>query len=474
MEKEEFFDKYLDKMLLVVFIIVFLFSYSYKLGGFYYDIIPWVFFGGMFIAFASIIGILMFPLALIYQTLFYYKLQFLPMAFTSVFTLVIVGILAFMLIMKKEHIKKDTNMYLIITLGLAAFLSTTFNGLLIGIGNSEFTHYIEAVLIFFVITIMISSKKRLRLFNWMLLFAIGSLALRMYNHTYTYDYAILGFENNYLARVFSFYIPFFIGFFWAEREKYLKFIIVLVLAVTLQSITQLGSRATYLALGLTLPFLFLINYKKKSTWTFATLGIIFLLFFTPSNFFEDIESITYAKQGTESEEVSIQGRFLVAEQGWETFKEQPIIGYGVYPDRFENLMLQRYGWYKSGHNAFIIIAVQMGIFGLLAYLLLFGFSIYYCFKTMRATKKKDPYLYYLSQGTMFGVIALGINQAMLNNPWIPTAFIAFGLSSVLYYLAQAKTVGKFKVPKIVWYIALFIAILTIIFFFIFLVLNLIF
>ena len=75
MEKELFFDKYFDKIMVAIFIIIFLFSYSYVVGGYYYDIIPWIFFGGMLISLASVVGILMLPLALIYQTLFYSRIS---------------------------------------------------------------------------------------------------------------------------------------------------------------------------------------------------------------------------------------------------------------------------------------------------------------------------------------------------------------------------------------------------------------
>ena len=146
------------------------------------------------------------------------------MNFTSFYTIIMAGLLIAILFLRKETIKKDMNMYLIVILGVTAFLSTTFNGIHIGFGNPEFTHYIEAVLLFFVITIFVSTKKKLRLFSWLLLFAIAALVFRLYNHSYTYDCAIFGFENNYLARILSFYIPFLIGFFWAEKKKYLKFL----------------------------------------------------------------------------------------------------------------------------------------------------------------------------------------------------------------------------------------------------------
>lgn len=462
--KEVLSSKYFERILLSVFILVILFAYSYRFGAWFYDIVPWIFFVGMIASLGTIVGVLMFPLAIIYQTLFYYKLTFLPLAFTTVYSIIILLILISVRFMKKETIKRDVNLVLIIVLGITALLSTIMNGYHIGIGNPEFTHYIEGILIFFVIGTFVSTKKKLRLFNWMLLFAIAALAFRLYNHVFSYDIAIPGFENNYLARVLSFYVPFLIGLFWAERKKYLKFLVLIVLVFTAQGITQLGSRATYLALGIAVPLMLIKNFKKKSTWGFMGLGLVFLMFFASPFLFQDVKSISYALQGTESEEDSIQGRALVAEMGWETFRKSPLVGYGVYPSIFENLMLKNYGWYKSGHNAFIIIAVEMGIFGLLAYVGLFISSIYYCYKAQMLSKGKDDYIYHISQGTMFGLIAIGINQAMLNNPWIPTVFIGFGLSTALYYLAKTGHKGKFKIPKWMLPLILFMTLASVLMF----------
>jgi len=445
-EEEVKVDKRFAQIILLAFVLVFLLSYSYKFGNAYYEIIPWIFFSGMILSIGSVIGLLMFPVALIFQTFFYFKLTFLPIAFTSLYLLVAAAVLVGILLIKKEKIKKDANLYLIIILGAAAVLSTFLNGYNVGFGNSEFTHYAEAVFLVLLIPAFVSTKKKLRMFAWILLLGVASLALRLYSHVYTYDYALPGFENNYLARIFSFYIPFFIGFFWAERNKYMKLVILVVLAFTVQGMTQLGSRATYIATGIALLLLAIKNVKKKSIWVFAGLGVVFLLFFTPPSFFNDLESVfIHAPQGAASEEGSIAGRFIVAKQGWNTFLERPILGYGIYPSIFENLMLEKYGWFKSGHNAFIIIAVEMGLFGLLTYISLFGFSIYFCYKAQKIAK--DKFVKNIAEGTMFGLVALALNQYMLNNPWIPTAFIAFGLSSAIHYLAKEGQEGTFKISQ---------------------------
>lgn len=425
-------------VIITAFIIVFLISYSYKFGEWFYTIIPWTFFLAMIISFGSIIGIMLFPLAMIYQTLFYGWFQFLPLAFTTLYSAIIIALICYHLFRGNEEIKIDTNFVLVMIIGFVAFLATVLNGVHVGFGNYELTHYFEAVLIFLVVTTFVSTKKRLRLFSWFLILGFAALAFRSYNHSVYYDMAIFGFENNDLGRRFAFFVPFMIGLFWAEKDKYLKTLIIIVVAFLVQGITQLGSRATYISVGIPLVFLGIKHFKKRSVWSFAVLGALFFIFFTGPQFYADLQSISYAKEGIESQEGSIQGRFFAMEMGWRLFKERPLFGYGVYPRDFNIIMEQRFNSKISGHNSYVILAVEMGIFGLIAYVLLFIISFLNSYRAQRIFKGKDDYLYYVANGTMFGTMAIAINQFMLNQPWIPIVLIQAALSSILLYLAKKK------------------------------------
>jgi len=436
MEKKGFYERNFNKIILISFLLIFIISYTYKFGAWYYDIITWAFFFGLLATFTSILGILMFPSALTFQTFFYKRMNFLPLSLSTAYTILAICALLVFLLFKKYKLNKDFNLFLIFGLGLMLFASTLFNGLPINFQNYEFVHYVDAIVIFLILTVFIRSGKETKILSWVLFLGIASIAFRLYNHTYSYDIAIPGFENNYLSRVLSFYVPFFIGMFWAEKKKLFKFIILFALAFTVQGITQLGSRATYLSLGIALPLLVIMNIRKKSTWVFVALGVIFLAFFVGPMFYRDVDSISKAKQGTQSEDASIRGRAQALEWGWQVFLENPVMGWGVNNARSENLINDRYGISKSIHNAYIIIAIEMGIIGLTIYILLFLFSIYLCFKTIILVRNKDKYFYNIANGTMFGLIAIGINQYMLNNPWIPDAFIGFGLSSALYGIAK--------------------------------------
>lgn len=442
MQKEVETNKF-DRNIIIAFVFVFLVSFSYKFGGYYYDIIKLFSVIGLI---ASLLtkrwGLFIFPLSLIFIPMLDSSITFFPFSYSTTYFLVCFIVLAGLLFFKQEKIKKDSNLYLVIIFFLVALVTTILNGYPPGSGNWEFTHYMSAVLVFFILSTVISTKKKLRLFNWVFILFMVSLAFRLFNWVYSYDTAIVGLagENNHLARLFSFTLFFVIGVFWAEKNIKLKVLILISLAFLANSIVQLGSRATMISVFIAGFLLFIKNITKKSTWIFSLLALILLIFFAPPIFFQDISTISQIKEGTEAEEGSISIRTAIFLEGLELFAERPIIGYGIRPFGFVNAFREKYEdptLRRNAHNVFLIVAVETGIFGLLSYLFLYISSIYLCFKAQKLTKGKNSYIYYISNGTTFGLIALGINQFMMNQPW-QMIFIAAGLSSALYYLAKKE------------------------------------
>jgi O-antigen ligase len=435
MERPRFFNKDFELKIIIIFILVFLLSYSYKFGGRFYQIVCWVFLLSMILTLSfSVMGLLMYPLSLYFYKWYYAYIYFLPLAFNTIYLLVSVLVFSVFISNGIAKIKKDINLYTILFLFFIVIASTLLNGFNIGFGNWEFTHWVHAVLVYLIISSTITTRKRLRIFCFLLVFFAGALAFRAYNHTFTYNYTIWQFENNDLARHFSFYVFLLLGLFLAESHKYLKYIPFVVMGFVGQTITQLGSRATFISVAIGGIFTGIFNFKKKSLWVIGVLGLILLIFFTPPEFFRDFRSVfEEAPQGVDSQDGSIVGRTEILLISFEAFKDNPILGYGVYPWR-ANQVVARYGGTRSLHNSYMEVAIQMGFLGLIPYILLFVFSIYLCFKARRIAK--DDFVKYIASGVMFGLISLSINQFMLNEPWVVTVFIPVGLSSAVYYLAK--------------------------------------
>ncbi len=84
---------------------------------------------------------------------------------------------------------------------------------------------------------------------------------------------------------------------------------------------------------------------------------------------------------------STQFRLITWKLSWEAFKEKPFLGWGpenyiVAYEKYYDPEYATYGesWLDRAHNKIIDVAVMQGIFGLVAYLGIFGAAIYLLFK----------------------------------------------------------------------------------------------
>ena len=78
-------------------------------------------------------------------------------------------------------------------------------------------------------------------------------------------------------------------------------------------------------------------------------------------------------------------------------------------------MERLHGSRGSGHNSYIQIGVEMGLFGLIVYVSLFISSIFLCYSAQKISKHKDDYIYYIANGTMFGLISTKVAHAFWMN-----------------------------------------------------------
>lgn len=80
---------------------------------------------------------------------------------------------------------------------------------------------------------------------------------------------------------------------------------------------------------------------------------------------------------------STQTRFTIWKMGYEGFKERPILGWGfenynlIFNKYYEPSLYGQESWFDRAHNVFLDRLTQGGVLGLLAYLSLFIFSVYY-------------------------------------------------------------------------------------------------
>ncbi len=88
-------------------------------------------------------------------------------------------------------------------------------------------------------------------------------------------------------------------------------------------------------------------------------------------------------------------RFMVWGMAWEGFKERPILGWGqegfnhVFNEYYDPNMWAQEQWFDRTHNIFFDWLISAGAFGLLAYLSLFGFLLFFIWRGDKADGERD-------------------------------------------------------------------------------------
>jgi len=196
------------------------------------------------------------------------------------------------------------------------------------------------------------------------------------------------------------------------------------LAVTVVSFSRGGFIAVLFLLGL----LFLKSPKKKSL---VALILITALFLTPilpfQVWFDRIETIVDL-------DVAKAGRGDIWEGGVRMFLHNFIFGVGVGNFRFE---YRQYGWIGSyeglfamvAHNAYVEIAAEQGVFGLLFFLLL----IWLTYKDLRKTERflrivENYYISNIAQALQIGFLSFLVGIMFLSQQHNKSLWLVVGLA----------------------------------------------
>lgn len=143
-------------------------------------------------------------------------------------------------------------------------------------------------------------------------------------------------------------------------------------------------------------------------------------------------SISFTEQTTKS-------RFMVWGMAYEGFKEKPIIGWGaenfgyVFSKYYNPNMYDQEQWFDRAHNVFFDWLIAGGALGLLAYLSLFGFAVFYIWRRVDS----------------FSILEKSILTGLLGGYFFQNLFVFDNLTSLIYFgtvLAYVDGMKSFNVP----------------------------
>ena len=202
--------------------------------------------------------------------------------------------------------------------------------------------------------------------------------------------ATLG-NASYLAIYMVFHIFLALMYFLKEKNWWKWFYIPFFLSYLI-ILYNTATRGAILGLvGGFFVFLFLMSIfskeRKKKFISVASLLLILLLI----TIFWSFRNSSFIKQNSVLSRFSNismeeQSRFVIWKMSWEGFKENPVLGWGpenynlVFNKYYQSILYKQEPWFDRAHNVFFDKLVTTGILGLLSYLGLFIFSIFYLFK----------------------------------------------------------------------------------------------
>ena len=204
------------------------------------------------------------------------------------------------------------------------------------------------------------------------------LALANYNLSYSNFLIGVTGNKNVAASILAIKIPFVFYLLFNVRHKIFKLFITSVSVLSFYVIFLMNSRTILLGLMVSLFFflLFGISLKVSKKWLLIPLSALILFISLP---FNDFSNKSFLSSRLSVSDNNSLARLDFYDTAFSHFITNPFIGVGIGNWKIESLkysnhLMKDYTVAYHVHNDFLEIAVELGIFGFLSYLLLFVFS----------------------------------------------------------------------------------------------------
>jgi putative inorganic carbon (HCO3(-)) transporter len=362
-------------------------------------------------------------------------------------TLIVVWVMRVGISKSKLHLQ-ETGLIVLYFFYLAMALSIPFSFW----PTKSFDMFVEMlkILVFTVLLIHLTdTQKKLQTFLWTFLIVNGYLAF-----TAIRDFVVLGQaavstriggsggflgDANDFALALSVVLPFSLYLFLSEKKLVLKLVYFTLSGLYTLGIISTASRGGFV----TLVFIFLyliLKSKHKLVGVVAGLLIFFLILsFAPSEYWQRQMTITSYQQ-----DASAMGRIGAWKAGLRMFLDRPLLGVGVgaYIVAYGVEYGKTSAWF-SALNAYIQIASELGIFGILTYLaLVFLIFRSNTFLMKMSLEKGNTYLASMSQGIKGALVAYVVGSFFLSVGYYLHLYLLLGMTVILEILSRDPRSGE--------------------------------
>jgi O-antigen ligase len=249
-----------------------------------------------------------------------------------------------------------------------------------------FSMYSKALLIFWLLANVVTSSRRLRFLIMVLVVCSVPLAVTAVKNFATGTFVsegsatvhrIIGYDAgltrnpNDLALTLNLIIPLGIGLFLTSRKTSVRVLCLLILGIDVLGVILTFSRAGFLGLA-TIGIMYFVKLVRRPgpdrSWAIVILLLVILsLPLLPSSYVDRIATVTDIKADPTG---SAQERWRDTFAAIRFVMAHPISGAGIGMDMLALNQMRGQLW-KQVHNVYLQYAVDLGIPGLLLFLLLF-------------------------------------------------------------------------------------------------------
>ena len=266
-----------------------------------------------------------------------------------------------------------------------------------------FDTFIKTLLIMAMMIVLIDTRERLRLFLLtmvvcQLLYALNAIKNYMTgNYGQAFGQRISGWGSmlqnpNDLAAVLTLLLPISIYFF-LTRRGWKRLFFLWVMGITAGAVLLTYSRSGFIGTVSLSGLIFWKLYKGKrfKMWFLATIAAVILIAAAPDSYRERLSTII----NPEADQLtSAQERQMLMIKAADLAFKRAIVGVGI-----GNFHIYSYKE-KAAHNSFLETAAELGLIGLIAYLLIIISSFRSLWRIERETApnaaRPDPEIYKLS------------------------------------------------------------------------------
>ena len=370
-------------------------------------------------------------------------------------SLLCLGILVLRVLVSRKGIRFDVTTALILLLvmwiAVTSLWSTDQSGIL-----SDLLSLLLQSSMYFLLINLVWSKEDLKLALWGYLLGGTVLAVILGNTMIgqnlerSTDMVFAGMGINLVSRMVGLNLLIAVILTQLETGRLAK--IVLIAAAIISGVSSILalSRGNWYGLGLSALIVILVmGLKNRLQFTVKQVAVLLLVgyvaFYAASTFILTDHGTSKLGERFESAYTfsdNASGRFDIWRAAWKPFTEQPLLGHG-----YNSFKRQTQWQYAGAHSAYVLIAVEDGLIGLMLFFLILG-SVFVRLWYLLMEKNANPVALAWGMALLVFLMTVSAVDTAVNRKYL---WFGLGLISLLvhYYGLNEPVEETAEEPKVV-------------------------